>query len=132
MVSLATADAILLAITFPPRAQNEHITIITAQKIISFILLVGTTSSIIYASIHGIKRSITVPVVFTASPAIIRKTLGFKYFNIRFILSCQSFRLFFQSSFKEDKYLTIEHMSSFSFALSLLILIHSVLSSPRI
>ncbi len=100
--SRATADAVRLARIFPHTAMTEHTSIITPQNIISCKFLVGTIVSIMYASIHGMKRSMIVPIHFITNPTAIFRAIGRRYENISFIVSppdmLLSVRLFFPSS----------------------------------
>jgi hypothetical protein len=82
VASLATADAILLAETFPAIATIEHSIIALPQRHIGTICRSGTTISIKYANIQGKKRSITVPMALTHNPLPILKEKGLRYLRI--------------------------------------------------
>ena len=66
--SLATDEAILFAVTLPSTAINAQTTMTSPHCTTLAISASGTTSSIIYASIHGSSKSITVPENLTINP----------------------------------------------------------------
>jgi hypothetical protein len=80
--SLATADAILLADTFPAIATIEHNIMTLPQRHMEGTSPSGTTLSIKYANIHGKKRSITVPTALTHNPLAIFEKKGRMYLRI--------------------------------------------------
>lgn len=72
VVSRATFDAILFAITLKTSASTEHINITTPQKNMFPCFPSGITVSIIYAKIQGRHKSIIVPINFITNPNAIR------------------------------------------------------------
>ena len=78
-VSLATPAAIRLAVTLPKIATAAQKSITPPSTHIHIFSPIGTTSSIMYASIIGMRRSMSVPMNFTQKPPIMRATKGLMY-----------------------------------------------------
>ncbi len=78
------ADALRLAITFPSRAITAQHAMPAPQMKIAVLLPVGTTSSIMWASIHGMARSIMVPASLMINPISICPYNGRRYSMIFF------------------------------------------------